>query len=353
MAALVFALGVALIAYPYVSDFLHKRNQRQVVNAYVASVDSSDEKELSEEMARSRDYNERLLSSKTVVTDPFDPEAQRVTSEEYESLLNLSGDGVMGTLVIPKIDLQMPIYHYTNEEELQEGVGHMESTSLPVGGPSTHAVLAGHNGLPSVKIFDRLDELELGDYFVIEVLGEEHAYRVTDKETVLPEETGSLVVQQGCDLVTLVTCTPYGVNTHRLLVHAERCDLPASWGEKDRELTDVTSSEASVPLLEFTLMGLAVAVGIGVSYVLARQRVRARRVAEMPRGRHFATSGAVGARSGASRTRAGDATHHSAGIGERSGDAGPADPVRPGGAVGVNPAVAPRSSRGAGRNRRG
>ena len=143
-----------------------------------------------------------------------------------------------------------------------------------MGGESTHAVLAGHNGLPSVKIFDRLDELEVGDYFVIEVLGEEHAYRVTSKETVLPEETDSLTVVDGADLVTLVTCTPYGVNTHRLLVHAERCELPASWGEVDREATEASAAAPDAPLLEFTLLGLAVAVGLLVAWALAR---RARR----------------------------------------------------------------------------
>ena len=274
LALLAFLVGVGLIAYPYVSDYLHKQQQHEVISAHVETVSATDEEDLSAEMAAAQDYNARLLSSRTVVTDPFDPDAQSVTSEEYESLLNLSGDGVMGTLYIPAIDLEMPIYHYTNDEELQQGVGHMESTSLPVGGESTHAVLAGHNGLPSVKIFDRLDELEVGDYFVIEVLGEEHAYRVTSKETVLPEETDSLTVVDDADLVTLVTCTPYGVNTHRLLVHAERCELPASWDEVDREATEASAAAPDVPLLEFTLLGLAVATGLLVAWALAR---RARR----------------------------------------------------------------------------
>ena len=274
IAALVFVLGAGLIAYPYVSDYVHRQEQHGVITIQEETVEETDDSALREELARAQDYNERLLSSKTVVTDPFDPDALGVTDEEYESLLNLGGDGVMGTLVIPKIDLQMPIYHYTNDEELQAGVGHMESTSLPVGGESTHAVLAGHNGLPSVKIFDRLDELEVGDYFVIEVLGEEHAYRVTSKETVLPEETDSLTVVDDADLVTLVTCTPNGVNTHRLLVHAERCELPASWDEVDREATEASAAAPDVPLLEFTLLGLAVATGLLVAWALAR---RARR----------------------------------------------------------------------------
>lgn len=300
IAALVFVLGAALIAYPYVSDYVHKQQQHEVISVQEEVVDETGDAELSAEMARAQDYNERLLSSKTIVTDPFDPDTQRVTSQEYESLLNLNGDGVMGTLVIPKIELRIPIYHYTNDEELQEGVGHMESTSLPVGGPSTHAVLAGHNGLPMVKIFDRLDELEPGDYFVIEVLGEEHAYRVTGKETVLPEETESLVVEDGRDLVTLVTCTPYGVNTHRLLVHAERCELPAEWGEKDEANTAAASAEVEVPLLEFTLIGLAIALGLLTSWlIVSRKRRRAMKASRGPAratasGRHFAGQGSGG-----------------------------------------------------------
>lgn len=300
IAALVFVLGAGLIAYPYVSDYVHRQEQHGVITIQEETVEETDDSALREELARAQDYNERLLSSKTVVTDPFDPDALGVTDEEYESLLNLGGDGVMGTLVIPKIDLQMPIYHYTNDEELQAGVGHMESTSLPVGGESTHTVLAGHNGLPSVKIFDRLDELEVGDYFVIEVLGEEHAYRVTSKETVLPEETDSLTVVDDADLVTLVTCTPYGVNTHRLLVHAERCELPASWDEVDREATEASAAAPDVPLLEFTLLGLAVAAGLLVAWALARcaRRGNGRPGGPGGGGRHGRARG--GSRSGGS-----------------------------------------------------
>lgn len=293
IAVLAFLVGIGLIAYPYVSDYVHRQQQHEVVSVQDDAVEQAGDAALADEMARAQDYNARLLASRTVVTDPFDADAQSVTDEEYESLLNLGGDGVMGTLVIPVIDLQMPIYHYTNDEELQEGIGHMESTSLPVGGASTHAVLAGHNGLPSVKIFDRLDELEPGDYFVIQVLGEDHAYRVTSKETVLPEETGSLVVEEGRDLVTLVTCTPYGINTHRLLVHAERCEVPAEWYETDQEQTATASAAPDAPLLEFTLVGLAIAAGIGLSYVVARRHVRRRGQAVAPAhgGRHFADGG--------------------------------------------------------------
>lgn len=274
--------GAAMLAYPYVSDYLHGLQQHEVAVTQQEVVGGTDEGELEAELSRVRDYNDRLRTSRTVVTDPFDPSAQTVDDEEYDALLNLGGDGVMGTLYIPAIDVELPIYHTTSDDVLQEGVGHMEGTSLPVGGESTHAVLAGHSGLPSAQIFDRLGELAVGDYFVIETLGEEHAYRVTSIETVLPEETGSLAIEEGRDLVTLVTCTPYGVNTHRLLVHAERCELPAEWSSGVREQTAAAATSPGVPIAAFTLLGVAVVAGLGASWVLARRAVR-RRPAHMGR----------------------------------------------------------------------
>ena len=271
LALVAFLLGVGLIAYPYVSDYVHKLSQAQVVSSQEQTVSGESQGALEDERQRALDYNRRLLMSRSVVTDPFDPKAQRVTPAEYKGLMNLAGDGVMGTIVIPKIGLTMPVYHGTGDAELQKGVGHLENTSLPYGGPSSHAVLAGHNGLPSVKIFDDLDRLEVGDWFVLQVLGEDHAYRVTGKETVLPDQTDGLMVQEGKDLVTLVTCTPYGVNTHRLLVHAERTDVPAEWADRDsgEAPAPAPASLGETPLLPFTLVGLAIALGVLLARRLA------------------------------------------------------------------------------------
>ena len=273
LAVLVFLLGAALIAYPYVSDALHKRAQAQVTSAQTSTVEKTDTTKLDAERQKAIDYNNRLLASRTVVTDPFDPNTQEVTNKEYKSLLNLAGDGVMGTINIPKIGLSIPIYHGTDDEELQKGVGHLEGSSLPVGGASTHTVLAGHNGLPSVKIFDNIGKLEAGDYLVLQVLGEDLAYRVTDTETVLPEETDSLVIEEGKDLVTLVTCVPYGINTHRLLVHAERCDVPKEWLNRDKEpIAPEASSVADTPLLPLTLVGVAIGLGLVAARALAKRK---------------------------------------------------------------------------------
>lgn len=290
---LVILLGAAFVAYPYISDYVHRLRQHEVISVQDDVVDDSEEEVLAQELGRAADYNDRLASGQVDVADnpgsDANPGARADENDEYEELLNLEGDGVMGTLVIPKIDVRMPIYHYADDEELQRGVGHVASTSLPVGGSSTHCVLTGHNGLPSVKIFDRLDELEVGDYFVVEVLGEELAYRVTGKQTVLPEETESLAVQEGRDLMTLVTCTPYGVNTHRLLVHAERCDLPAEWTEGDRDQMQEASVEPSVPLVEYTIAGVVIAAALAISGSLVSRGVRLRSAARG--GKHLKRDG--------------------------------------------------------------
>ena len=284
LAVAALVLGIALVAYPYVSDYVHKLNQIQVVESQQAAVDSTSSEALRQEMEASLDYNRRLLANRAVVTDPFDPANVPVTSDEYNARCNIQGDGVMGSLVIPKLDVTVPIYHSTNDDVLQEGAGHMEATSLPVGGESSHAVLAGHNGLPSVRIFDDLHKLERGDYFVVRVLGEDHAYRVTSTETVLPSETDSLAIQEGKDLLTLITCTPYGVNTHRLLVHAERCEVPPEWYEHDEADSVNTTPGPTQAIVPLTLAGLALAAGIvcAQARLLGRAEGARRRRTEQP-----------------------------------------------------------------------
>ena len=168
-----------------------------------------------EMIAQTRAYNVMLLEQNNPV--PNDKNA-----DSYGALLNMTSDGVMGYLEIEKIKLKLPIYHGVSEEALESGVGHLEGTSLPVGGETTHAILFGHRGLPSAKLFTDLDQLEAGDTFQITVLDLVLVYELTQTEVVLPEELNDLTVESGKDQVTLVTCTPYGVNSHRLLIHGER-----------------------------------------------------------------------------------------------------------------------------------
>ncbi len=288
VAVLALLVGAAFIAYPFVSDAVNQAREREVVETTIQSVYNTDEATLEAERERAYEYNKRLLDGRAVVTDPFDPDAERPNDEDYNEALNLSGDGVMCTINIPKIQLELPVYHTTDESVLSHGVGHLQGTSLPIGGDSSHCVLSGHTGLPTMKIFDNLDQLEVGDYFVISVLGEDHAYEVTSIEVVLPDETDSLVIERGRDLCTLVTCTPYGINSHRLLVHAERCEVPDEWLNKGD--ADFPSGYAAPPdkaLLPSVLLGLALAAGIIGLWLLISWLRRRKREEDASAGKHF------------------------------------------------------------------
>ncbi len=277
IAILALLLGALCIAYPFVSDAVNQSREQQVIEAVSGLVSDTDEDTLAAERERAVEYNRQLLDGRAVVTDPFDPDAERPTDEDYDNVMNLAGDGVMGTINIPAIHVELPIYHSVDDDVLEHGVGHLEGTSVPIGGESTHCVLSGHTGLPSMKIFDNLDRLEEGDYFVLSVLGEDHAYEVTSIETVLPDETDSLVIEEGRDLCTLVTCTPYGVNTHRLLVHGERCEVPEEWLNKgDADFPAGYSEPPDKALLPSVLLGLLLAFIVIGGYT-GVQRLRKRR----------------------------------------------------------------------------
>lgn len=276
LAALLVLTGICLLLYPVASDYLNKVEQAKVSNNLRQVVQEATPADLSAWRQQAIDYNDRLYSGAAYVIDPFDPNAPKTSDEEYLSCLNLAGDGAMGTIVVPSIGVDLPIYHGVTGEGMDHGVGHEPNSSLPVGGPSTHAVLAGHTGLPSAVIFDKLDKLHVGDYFVLQVLDEDLAYRVTSTEVVLPDDTSSLAIQKGKDLVTLVTCTPYGVNSHRLLIHAERCDVPRDWLErKDRDAGlasayKALSDKIGVPP---ALIGMLLAVAVlAVAYAVSRRR---------------------------------------------------------------------------------
>ena len=217
---LVFAAGAGIFLYPAVSNFLAERAQTNVIRSYQAAVDESNRQKLEEEWQKAEEYNETLAGDP--VHDPFVMGSGYVLPDNYEEVLNLNGDGVMGYLEIPRIDVELPIYHGTSEEVLEKGAGHLEATALPIGGKNRHPVISAHRGLPSAELFTRLDEMEIGDWFYLSVLDETLAYEV-DKITVIePEELEFLTPEENRDLLTLLTCTPYGVNTHRLLVRGTR-----------------------------------------------------------------------------------------------------------------------------------
>ncbi len=226
---LFFLVGLSLLLYPFVANQWNNYRQSRLISSYdsaVSQMESEGSIDYEAEWARANAYNEALLPS--ILPDSFAvAEASDEPDEEYMACLNIAGDEMMGTVEIPKIDIELPIYHTTDEEVLEKAAGHLEGSSLPVGGESTHAVISAHRGLPSASLFTDLDQLEEGDHFLLHILDETLAYEVDKISVVEPEETQDLAVEEGEDLVTLLTCTPYGVNSHRLLVRGHRVPYEA------------------------------------------------------------------------------------------------------------------------------
>ena len=219
---LIFLAGIAVFLYPTVSNYLYEKNSTKAITRHVEKIAELSPEVIAAEKEAVKRYNQSLFENVVVLTDPFDPDAFPITDGNYTELLAF--DDVMAYIEIPEIDVYLPIYHGTEEETLSIGVGHLENTSLPVGGLTTHAVLSAHCGLPSARLFTDLHLLKKGSIFRIHVLDEKLTYQVYAIETVTPDETSSLFIQKGKDLVTLTTCTPYGKNTHRLLVHGKRIE---------------------------------------------------------------------------------------------------------------------------------
>ena len=226
---LFFLVGLSLLLYPFVANQWNNYRQSRLISSYdsaVSQMESEGSIDYEAEWARANAYNEALLPS--ILPDSFAvAEASDEPDEEYMACLNIAGDEMMGTVEIPKIDIELPIYHTTDEEVLEKAAGHLEGSSFPVGGESTHAVISAHRGLPSASLFTDLDQLEEGDHFLLHILDETLAYEVDKISVVEPEETQDLAVEEGEDLVTLLTCTPYGVNSHRLLVRGHRVPYEA------------------------------------------------------------------------------------------------------------------------------
>lgn len=235
--ALVFLAGLSLLLYPTVSDYWNSFHASRAVAAYAQEVADLNGAEYDALLEAARDYNARAAQRSNTFA------LTEAEQEEYQSLLNMDGTGIMGYIEIPTIKLSLPIYHGTEDSVLQIAVGHLDWTSLPTGGESTHCVLSGHRGLPSAKLFTNLDQLVEGDTFVIRVLDEVLTYEVDRILIVEPDDVSALQIDPGKDLCTLVTCTPYGINSHRLLVRGHRV-------ENQSEAIRVTSDAIQIePLL--------------------------------------------------------------------------------------------------------
>ena len=215
---LILLAGLSLLLYPTFSDWWNSYHQTKAIASYAADVANLSNEDYEKIWKAATEYNASLSERNSDYT------LTEEQKKQYEQLLNVSGDGIMGYIEIPSINCSLPIYHGTQESVLQIAVGHIEWSSLPVGGASSHCVVSGHRGLPSAKLFTNLDELSKGDTFMLRVLDEVLTYEVDQILIVEPQETGALQIEEGKDYCTLVTCTPYGINTHRLLVRGHRID---------------------------------------------------------------------------------------------------------------------------------
>ena len=223
---IIFITGVGIASYPFISNMVAQRHASQVVKDYETNVEEMDEEKIDAMKEAAKKYNEQL--SNVVSVD--DENENNEQGESYVDLLNIGES--LGYITIPKIDVNLPIYNGTSQDVLSKGVGHMEQSSYPLGGVSTHCVLTGHRGLPSAVLFTDLDKLEIGDEFYLHVLDEILAYKVDQIKVVEPNESGDLEIIDGKDYCTLVTCTPYAINSHRLLVRGERTEYK---GEQDKQ----------------------------------------------------------------------------------------------------------------------
>ncbi len=211
-------VGLSLLLYPTVSNAWNQKHQSQAIAEYIEDVENIDSESYERILNDAKAYNEKLADGMQT------PHLSEEGKKNYNSVLNIGSKGIMGYLNVPKIDCYLPIYHGSDIEIMQVGIGHIEWTSLPVGGSSSHCVLTGHRGMPGTKLFTNLDKMEIGDTFTIIVLDEIYVYKVDDISVVLPEKIDTLTVRNGKDYCTLMTCTPYGVNSHRLLVRGVRIE---------------------------------------------------------------------------------------------------------------------------------
>lgn len=261
-AAVLFLTALGLTLYPLVSNYVNRKYASEIQTAYQELIQQTDDSILQEAKQSAIAYN---LAITPGTADTYSEEALLSASEDYENQLDIAGNGIMGYVEIPKIQVNLPIYHGTDAEVLDRGVGHLLGSSLPVGGENTHTILSGHSGMASQKMFTDLEQLTQGDVFYLNVLGETLAYQVAEINTVLPYETDLLGIVPGEDLCTLVTCTPYGINTHRLLMCGSRIPYEeAAVMEEENVSTESAASTWEVKYLQGIFGGIAAALGASI-----------------------------------------------------------------------------------------
>lgn len=264
---LIILLGVGILAYPSVSEYLSERNGSRATASYDDTVRQLEQARLDQLLAQAQEYNRQLADVSSGKAPLSDDNGNPITPESYWDLLNIDSSGMMAYITIPRLGTTIPIYHGTDEAVLQVGVGHLQNTSLPVGGESTHAALSGHRGLPTASLFTDLDQMQVGDQFYIKILNETLAYEVDQILTVLPSEMDALAIVPGEDYVTLITCTPYGINSHRLLVRGHRVPyMPEA--EAQAMETQKPGWFQSLPMQYRHLL-----IGLGIVFVIVVLRI--------------------------------------------------------------------------------
>ena len=261
---LVFFVGLSVMLYPTISDFCNEKRQSKAIVDYQSTIENMKEEDYTSFFKEASAYNKKLLN----LNYPF---INGTKIEGYDDILNINGNGMMGYITIPKIKVELPIYHGTSDAVLNVATGHLQGTSLPVGGKSTHCVLSAHRGLPSAKLFTSLDKMAVGDTFTITVLDKVLTYEVDQIKIVLPHVVEDLYIEEGKDFCTLVTCTPYGINTHRLLVRGKRIATV----EPEKVITVVTDAYQIDPLI-VTPAVAAPMLGLLLVYLLVKYRKRKR-----------------------------------------------------------------------------
>ena len=264
LGVMVFLAALGLTLYPVVSNYVNQKYASEIFTAYQEIIAQTDYTVLVQEQEKAIAYNKTLVPG-TESEGNYTQEALLSASEEYDSMLNLAGDGIMGYIEIPKINVHLPIYHGTGDSSLSKGVGHLLGSSLPIGGASTHTILSGHSGMASQTMFTDLEQLDIGDVFYLYVLDDVLAYQVAEINTVLPSDTSLLGIWEGEDCCTLVTCTPYKVNTHRLLVTGSR--IPYEEAEQITEQTEVEGSTGS-HWMQYYLRGLEIGLAVVVGFLV-------------------------------------------------------------------------------------
>ncbi|MBU5679024.1 MAG: class C sortase [Ruminococcus sp.] len=256
---ILFLIGAGIFLYPTISDMWNQYRNVRLITEYDTSVTDLSKSEYARLWKEAKEYNaEHPVNS---IVDAFDESDQYVLTHPYDQVLDPDGNGLMGSIEIPKINVKIAIYHGLGSDILEKGAGHIEGTSLPIGGKNTHAVLAAHRGLPGAKLFTDLDQMEIGDKFYLHILGKTLAYKVDQIKTVLPDQTKALDIVEGEDHVTLLTCTPYGVNTHRLLVRGIRTRYVEEENEKSETVPQKLAQTDPVKLMKSGLLIFILLVG--------------------------------------------------------------------------------------------